>query len=150
MVAPRVTAIRSGSGDVLAGEAMVATLVAFDPGTHIGVAWLDPDGAAVRLTTVALDDLSDLSLPPTATVLVGDGTGRKEVVARLRSRGFEPQVVDERNTTLEARQLYFRDHPARGLARLLPPGMRSPPRKLDDYAAYAIALRWRRTQAAGS
>jgi hypothetical protein len=26
--------------------------------------------------------------------------------------------------------------------RLVPPGMRAPPRPIDDYAAYAIALRW--------
>jgi len=51
-------------------------------------------------------------------------------------------VVGEKSTTLEARNLYFRDHPASWWQRLVPVGMRSPPRHIDDYAAYAIALRW--------
>ena len=119
-----------------------ANLVSFDPGRNIGVAWVAPDQAALRLAVVSESELAELPLPPEATILVGDGTGHREVVAALRRRGFEPRIVDERNTTLEARSLYFRDHPARGLARLLPAGMRSPERSIDDYAAYAIALRW--------
>jgi hypothetical protein len=50
--------------------------------------------------------------------------------------------VDERDTTLRARELWRRAEPPRGLARLLPPGLRSPPGPIDDYAAWAIALRY--------
>ena len=42
----------------------------------------------------------------------------------------------------EARPLYFRDHPPKGLMRFLPRGLWSPPELIDDYAAYAIALRY--------
>lgn len=124
------------------GRLAAASVVAFDPGRNIGVAWIAPDQAALRLAIVSEGDLAGLPLPSDATVLVGDGTGHRQVAAALRRRGFEPRIVDERNTTLEARSLYFRDHPVRGLARLLPVGMRSPERSIDDYAAYAIALRW--------
>ena len=119
-------------------------VVAFDPGRNLGAAWVRADGTAERLALLTLDDLDRLELPAGAHVLVGDGTGSAGVLARLRKRGLEPYVVDEEGTTLEARALYFRDHPARGLARLVPAGMRSPPRTIDDYAAYAIALRWLR------
>jgi hypothetical protein len=100
------------------------------------------DGTVERLAVLAADDLERLELPPDGVVLVGDGTGSGAVVERLRARGLEPTLVDESGTTLAARELYFRDHPPRGLSRLLPRGMRAPGRPIDDYAAYAIALRW--------
>ena len=100
------------------------------------------DGTVERLAVLTADDLGRLELPPNGIVLVGDGTGSGAVVEQLRARGLEPTLVDERGTTLAARELYFRDHPPRGLSRLLPPGMRAPHRPIDDYAAYAIALRW--------
>ena len=121
-------------------------MLAFDPGRNLGVAWVRFDGTVVRLAVLALDDVLALVLPPRAVVVVGDGTGSAAVVERLRRRGLDPLLVDERDTTLIARDLYFRDHPPRGLARLLPRGMRAPPRPIDDYAAYAIALRWLRAQ----
>jgi len=117
-------------------------VVAFDPGRNLGAAWVGYDGRVERQAILAPEDLDRLVLPPKAVVLVGDGTGRQSVVEGLRRRGYAPVLVDESGTTLEARALYFRDHPPRGLMRLLPPGMRAPPRSIDDYAAVAIALRW--------
>ncbi len=122
--------------------ALDAVVLAFDPGRNLGAAWVRRDGTAARLAILAAADLDRLVLPPSAVVLVGDGTGSGSVAERLRARGVAVTLVDERHTTLVARGLYFRDHPPRGLLRLLPPGMRSPPRPIDDYAAYAIALRW--------
>lgn len=122
------------------GEATV--ILALDPGFNLGAAWVRPDGSLERLALLRAEDADRVELPARGPVLVGDGTGSGELVARLRARGATPLVVDERDTTLIARELYFRDHPPRGLQRLLPPGLRSPPRNLDDYAAYAIALRW--------
>lgn len=117
-------------------------VLAFDPGRNLGAAWVGFDGRVVRQAILASADLDRLVLPPRAVVLVGDGTGSGAVVERLERRGVRPLVVDERGTTLDARDLYFRDHPPRGLLRLLPPGMRVPPRAIDDYAAVVIALRW--------
>jgi hypothetical protein len=50
--------------------------------------------------------------------------------------------VDERETTLRARALYFADHPPRGWRRLIPLGLQLPPRPIDDYAAILIARRF--------
>lgn len=91
---------------------------------------------------MTLDEVGNLALPVDATLVVGAGTGSKDLVRLLRGRGLAPQLVDETSTTLAAKGLYYRDQPARGLTRLLPLGMRSPAVQLDDYAAYAIALRW--------
>lgn len=127
-----------------------AFVLAFDPGRNLGAAWLDRDGNVLRQAILTAGDLERLVLPPDAVILVGDGTGSAALVARLRALGVEPQLVDEEGTTLRARELYFRDHPPRGALRLLPPGMRSPPRSIDDYAAVAIARRWLRRARPGT
>ena len=76
-------------------------------------------------------------------IFVGDGTTSKDFVknnfADLCEKICE---VDERNTTLEARDLYWKIHSNTGFfGRLLPKAIRIPPRKLDDLAAWAIAIR---------
>ncbi|MEJ2666026.1 MAG: hypothetical protein P8Z81_02820 [Deinococcales bacterium] len=131
----------SGTGDSVAAVGGRRVL-ALDPGRNLGAAWVRFDGTVERLAILTDAELERLALPAGTTVVVGDGTGSAALVERLRTRGAEPVLVDERDTSLRARALYFRDHPARGLARLLPPGMRPAPRRIDDYAALAIALRW--------
>ncbi len=75
--------------------------------------------------------------------VVGDRTGATDVVAVVRRElpGVAVTLVDETGTTLEARHLYFADHPPRGWRRLLPSGLRTPPEPYDDYAAVALARR---------
>ena len=75
-------------------------------------------------------------------IAIGDGTHSKEFRSYVGRRlPLEIKITDERNTTLEARKLYWRLHSPGLLARLLPEGLRVPPRVLDDLAAWAIALR---------
>lgn len=50
-------------------------------------------------------------------------------------------IINEHNTTLEARSLYWKIHTPGLLARLIPEGIRIPKRTLDDLAAWAIASR---------
>ncbi len=117
-------------------------IIAFDPGRNIGVAHVGEDGRLLRREILDLGALKRLEYPPDATLVVGDGTGSRAVQDVLAKLELEVVVVNEEGTTLEARGLYFRDHPPRGLTRLLPRGLWSPPRPIDDYAAYAIALRY--------
>ncbi len=72
-------------------------------------------------------------------VLVGGSTTSKAMVARLRELGLNPTVVDESHTTERARIRYFRDHPPRGLWRLVPLGLQVPREPVDDYAAVVMA-----------
>jgi RNase H-fold protein (predicted Holliday junction resolvase) len=75
-------------------------------------------------------------------ILLGAGTGSSPLRATLVARAIPVEIVPERDTTLRARALYFADHPPRGLRRLLPRSLLTPPIPIDDYAACAIALAW--------
>jgi RNase H-fold protein (predicted Holliday junction resolvase) len=75
-------------------------------------------------------------------VVVGDATGSQQVLRELSRLGRSVRLVSEAGTTLEARRRYFQDHPPRGLARLLPEGLRVPPRPYDDYVAVLLAERF--------
>ncbi len=115
-------------------------VVALDPGRNIGVAFVSKDGMLEFHDILELVQVETLEFPSQTTVLVGDGTGSETVQKLLTKRSIEFEVVDEWGSSLTARKLYFRDRPPKGLWRLLPEGMRTPPGLIDDYAAYALAL----------
>ncbi len=73
---------------------------------------------------------------------IGAGTNATRITASLAPLGLPVYLVDERETTLHARRLYYAENPARGIQRFLPEGLRLPPRPIDDYAAEIIARRW--------
>lgn len=116
-------------------------IVGFDPGKRLGVAHVNDRGGLERAEIILFEELALYPLPEGALLLVGDGTGTARVQEVLKQRGLPFVVVDETGTTLEARTLYFRDHSPPFWMRLLPRGLWSPPRPIDDYAAYAIVLR---------
>lgn len=124
------------------GDAPTRWIAAFDPGRNVGLAVVDGEGRLHRHAVLTLEDVATLELPTGAVVVIGGGTGRRALRDALRTRGWTPREVDERDTSLHARELWRRAVPARGLARLLPPGLRSPSGPIDDYAAWAIALRY--------
>ena len=75
-------------------------------------------------------------------IALGNGTGSKEFHDYVkRVTDYEIKVVNEKNTTLEARELYWRLHEPSFLMRLIPKNLRVPDRILDDLAAWAIGLR---------
>jgi len=51
------------------------------------------------------------------------------------------QTVDERYSTLQARDRYWELYPPQGIMRLLPKGMRLPPRPIDDIVAILLVER---------
>lgn len=75
-------------------------------------------------------------------VALGTGTNAAGIRTLLAAVGVPVHLVDERETTLRARALYFADHPPRGWRKLIPLGMQVPPRPIDDYAAVLIARRF--------
>lgn len=90
-----------------------------------------------RIESCAEEIMSRIEL-----IVIGDGTTSKDFVQFVRGiSGCEVLEVDERNTTIEARSLYWRIHEPGFFTRLLPEGMRVPERVLDDLAAWAVALR---------
>ena len=51
-------------------------------------------------------------------------------------------MVDERNSSLEARDRYWQMYPPQGLTKLIPQGMRLPPRPIDDIVAILLIERY--------
>ncbi|MEY2644172.1 MAG: hypothetical protein RLZZ611_821 [Cyanobacteriota bacterium] len=74
-------------------------------------------------------------------VLLGDGTGSRIWRQRLPELGLPLQMVPEAGTTLAARDRYWQLEPARGWRRLLPRGLRLPPRDVDDVVAQLLLER---------
>jgi RNase H-fold protein (predicted Holliday junction resolvase) len=128
------------------------TVLGLDPGTRkCGFALVEGvDRAPLSLGIVSLDALPVrlaelLRLRPIAVAAIGRGTNAGPVAAVAREVGLEVAFVDERETTLLARERFFRDHPPRGLRALIPRGLLIPNRPIDDYAALLIAERFLRT-----
>jgi len=78
------------------------------------------------------------------TVVMGDQTTAKRWQQQLsRDLAAVPIVlVDERYSTLEARDRYWQMYPPQGLSRLLPKGLRQPPRPVDDIVAILLIERY--------
>lgn len=79
------------------------------------------------------------------TIVMGDQTTAKSWKQKL-SRDLSVSVpiilVDERYSTLEARDRYWQMYPPQGLKRLIPQGMRQPPRPIDDIVAILLIERY--------
>jgi RNase H-fold protein (predicted Holliday junction resolvase) len=73
-------------------------------------------------------------------VALGDGTGSREIASRLRQFKWKIILVNEKGTTLAARELYWRLHDFVLWQRWLPRSLRVPSRNVDDLAAWSIVL----------
>jgi hypothetical protein len=51
-------------------------------------------------------------------------------------------TVDETGSTLEARNLFWKEHRPRGWRRLVPLSLQVPPQPVDDFAAVVLAQRF--------
>jgi RNase H-fold protein (predicted Holliday junction resolvase) len=122
----------------------------FDPGQQkCGVAVMDDDRTlyhhAVVSTEAALEEILGLCDRYTVEHLImGDQTAAKIWYGRLQTTF--PQLpltlVDERNSSLEARDRYWEMYPARGLDRLIPKGMRQPGGPIDGIVAILLIERY--------
>lgn len=109
------------------------------------------DAAASALASSALDTLSphvcfgdpELIADIDAIVL-GDGTASWRFADALARHGVRYETADEKNSTLEARELYWRLYPPKFPMSLIPTSLRLPPRPIDDLAAAVIAMRYER------
>ncbi len=55
---------------------------------------------------------------------------------------LEVKIVDEKHTTEEARRLYWKNNPPRGLRKFLPTSMQVPPEPVDGIVAEILAMRF--------
>ncbi len=84
-------------------------------------------------------------------VILGNQTTSKQWQGQLKAalpESLPIALVDERNSTLEARDRYWQMFPPKGLQRLIPQGLRIPPRPVDDIVAILLIERYLSAQRA--
>ena len=124
-----------------------------DPGREkSGLAVVEGDGAVhfravVETNSLAASVTDVVAKWGVGRIALGDSTSSREARACIEkliaTHGWSIAVeaVDEKNSTLEARALYFKANPPRGWRRLLPISAQTPPCPIDDFAAEVIARR---------
>jgi RNase H-fold protein (predicted Holliday junction resolvase) len=122
----------------------------FDPGKDkCGVAIVDQTGTAlyhqVLSSATLLEQLPALCLQwQVSEVVMGDRTTARQWQQKLTAALPTTLIflVDEHYSTLAARDLYWEMYPPQGLQRLIPQGMRLPPRPIDDLVAIILVRRY--------
>lgn len=127
--------------------------MAIDPGTDkCGMALVRRDGegslhllwrAVVPRGEVVGKVGESTSMSPHSLLIVGRGTGSKELVRQI-SDALPSEallLVDEQDTTWQARERYWEHNPRKGWRRLLPASMQTPPEPVDDFVALILAER---------
>ena len=126
-------------------------ILGFDPGRDkCGVAIADDRGKVYYHEVVDASDaiatLNSLSQRfSIALFVMGNQTTSGQWKQRLEHElllSIPIIMVDERNSTLEARDRYWEMYPPQGLMRLIPQGMRVPPRPVDDIVAILLIERY--------
>ncbi|BAY60300.1 resolvase domain-containing protein [Calothrix brevissima NIES-22] len=128
-----------------------AVILGFDPGRDkCGLAIIGIDRQLhyheVVAANKAIATIENLRQRFAVSLMVmGDQTTAKQWKKRLNQELAEPlniALVDERYSTLEARDRYWQMYPPKGLTKLLPQGMRQPPRPIDDIVAILLIERY--------
>ena len=125
-------------------------LLGFDPGKRkCGVAVMGLDRKlhfqSVISSQEAIAQVRNLlDSYPISLMVMGDQTASKQWKAELRSAFPDLRIitVDERYSSEEARQRFWQIYPAQGLMKLVPLGMRSPDRPIDDIVAAILIERY--------
>lgn len=80
---------------------------------------------------------------PFSLIVVGSGTKSRTLVDDLRQKmpSIGILIVDEKDTTMQARERYWVHNPRKGLWKLIPSTLRKPPVPVDDFVALILAER---------
>lgn len=129
------------------------TVLAIDPGTSkCGMALVQRlSSGEIVLRWKAVAPLAELieqahkaaEVLPYTMAIVGSGTNSRAVIDQLRSKmpALGILVVDEKDTSMHARERYWEHNPRRGWRRLLPATLQVPPEPVDDFVALILAER---------
>lgn len=136
----------SSSQPALLGPA----LLGFDPGrAKCGLAVVGLDKVLHYHQVVAVADVTSTieSLResyPISGIVMGDQTGSKQWKQKLLALpdALRISLVDERYSSLEARDRYWQMYPPKGLGQLVPQSLRSIPRPIDDIVAILLVERY--------
>lgn len=123
----------------------------FDPGRDkCGVAVMDGDRQILHHQVVLADDVlaavRDLCQKYGVTLIIlGNQTTAQQWQQKLQLEISPPRaiaLINERNSSLEARSRYWEMYPPSFLEKLVPQGMRLPPRAIDDIVAIILIERY--------
>jgi RNase H-fold protein (predicted Holliday junction resolvase) len=125
-------------------------LLGFDPGRDkCGLAVMGLDRRlhfqAVVTSADAIAQIETLIQEyPVSFMVIGDQTTSKQWQAQISTQFPTLRIitVDERFSSEEARKRYWQNYPPKGLSRLIPLGMRQPPRAIDDIVAVILIERY--------
>ena len=126
-------------------------ILGFDPGKDkCGIAVMGRDKKVCYHQVVpsesAISTIQSLCKQfPIELLVMGDQTTSKSWKQKL-TQSLSPFIkivqIDERYSSLEARGRYWQMYPPAGLYRLIPQGMRTPPRPVDDIVAIVLIERY--------
>jgi RNase H-fold protein (predicted Holliday junction resolvase) len=129
----------------------VPLIVGFDPGRDkCGLAVVGGDRSicfhevvSAAETIAVLNTLQQQYKPE--QLVMGNQTTAQQWRLKLEQHLATPlliTMIDERYSTLEARDRYWAMYPPKGLMRLIPQGMRDVPRPIDDIVAIILVERY--------
>ncbi len=126
-------------------------ILGFDPGKDkCGIAVMGRDRNIsyheVVLSESTISTIQSLCQQfPIELLVMGDQTTSKKWKQKL-TQSLSPSIaiiqIDERYSSLEAKERYWQMYPPTGLNRLIPLGMRTPPRPVDDIVAIVLIERY--------
>ncbi|WP_009634415.1 pre-16S rRNA-processing nuclease YqgF [Synechocystis sp. PCC 7509] len=126
-------------------------ILGFDPGRDkCGLAVMGQDlQLHYHQVVLALEAIASMKALlqkfPISIVVMGDRTTSKQWQKQLKEvlpATMTLVMVDEHNSTLEARDFYWQMYPPQGLTKLVPQGLREPPRPIDDLVAILLIERY--------
>jgi RNase H-fold protein (predicted Holliday junction resolvase) len=126
-------------------------ILGFDPGRlKCGLAVVGVDRIVRYQEVVNSDDaistIQELQRKfPISLIVMGDQTTARDWRQKLDTDLPEPMrvvMVDERNSSLEARDRYWQLYPPTGLRQLIPQSFRTIPRPIDDIVAILLIERY--------
>jgi RNase H-fold protein (predicted Holliday junction resolvase) len=130
------------------------TILGFDPGKDkCGVAVMDGDRSLLYHQTIVtaeiIAQITALRQQYSIDLIVmGDQTTAKQWQQKLTTAlpNLPIDLVDERYSSLEARDRYWQMYPPNFLTSLIPQGMRQPPCPIDDLVAIILIERYLKTK----
>jgi RNase H-fold protein (predicted Holliday junction resolvase) len=125
-------------------------IIAIDPGKDkCGIAVLNETGEVLQKEVISRQALKGrlgriVLKYPASILVIGESSNGYQIKDELKDLNIDVSFVSETNSTLKARDLYWRDNPPKGLWKIIPVSFRFPPVPIDDYAATILGKRFLR------
>ncbi len=140
----------SSSPPPIAKGLLGPALLGIDPGrAKCGIAVVGLDRSLHYHQVVTVNTVTDTIQTlresyPISNIVMGDQTGSKQWKQTLEELPNAPRVIliDERYSSLEARDRYWEMYPPKGFSKLMPQSFRGIPRPIDDIVAILLIERY--------